>query len=152
MTEMMNPSRASALVPLGTDGYGCRDSRRAMRGFLELEASDMVLAFFFQAEDGIRDVAVTGVQTCALPILNLDPDTPLPPPPKKVEVEDGLPEASALRASALARRPDLRALANRIAADEASLRSEERRVGKEWRCRGSPAQLRQNNHRATASR
>src|SRR2546422_7888072 len=27
--------------------------------------------FFFQAEDGIRDVAVTGVQTCALPILQL---------------------------------------------------------------------------------
>src|SRR2546429_3748136 len=25
--------------------------------------------FFFQAEDGIRDVAVTGVQTCALPIV-----------------------------------------------------------------------------------
>src|SRR2546429_5661150 len=25
--------------------------------------------FFFQAEDGIRDVAVTGVQTCALPIM-----------------------------------------------------------------------------------
>src|SRR5256884_1585307 len=29
------------------------------------------LVFFFQAEDGIRDVAVTGVQTCALPICNL---------------------------------------------------------------------------------
>src|SRR5690606_39717148 len=27
--------------------------------------------FFFQAEDGIRDFHVTGVQTCALPILNL---------------------------------------------------------------------------------
>src|SRR2546422_7973887 len=27
-----------------------------------------ILIFFFQAEDGIRDVAVTGVQTCALPI------------------------------------------------------------------------------------
>src|SRR2546422_5095782 len=27
--------------------------------------------FFFQAEDGIRDVAVTGVQTCALPISML---------------------------------------------------------------------------------
>src|SRR2546429_6504655 len=27
-----------------------------------------VWVFFFQAEDGIRDVAVTGVQTCALPI------------------------------------------------------------------------------------
>src|SRR2546422_3315715 len=29
--------------------------------------------FFFQAEDGIRDVAVTGVQTCALPISEADP-------------------------------------------------------------------------------
>src|SRR2546422_11549907 len=32
------------------------------------------IVFFFQAEDGIRDVAVTGVQTCALPILSyVDP-------------------------------------------------------------------------------
>src|SRR2546422_8773025 len=30
--------------------------------------ADHCLCFFFQAEDGIRDVAVTGVQTCALPI------------------------------------------------------------------------------------
>src|SRR5947207_8386817 len=29
------------------------------------------LLFFFQAEDGIRDHCVTGVQTCALPILAL---------------------------------------------------------------------------------
>src|SRR5258708_17725536 len=29
----------------------------------------MLLSFFFQAEDGIRDDLVTGVQTCALPIL-----------------------------------------------------------------------------------
>src|SRR5687768_17789931 len=28
----------------------------------------VLLRLFFQAEDGIRDVAVTGVQTCALPI------------------------------------------------------------------------------------
>src|SRR6266478_7446293 len=28
----------------------------------------MVFCFFFQAEDGIRDLTVTGVQTCALPI------------------------------------------------------------------------------------
>src|SRR2546430_7559322 len=27
--------------------------------------------FFFQAEDGIRDLTVTGVQTCALPILEI---------------------------------------------------------------------------------
>src|SRR6266550_5737769 len=33
--------------------------------------SIVFLFFFFQAEDGIRDVAVTGVQTCALPILML---------------------------------------------------------------------------------
>src|SRR5438876_8877478 len=32
--------------------------------------------FFFQAEDGIRDGRVTGVQTCALPI-SLGPDRPL---------------------------------------------------------------------------
>src|SRR5687768_4412313 len=35
--------------------------------------------FFFQAEDGIRGVAVTGVQTCALPICRAcaaDPDGP----------------------------------------------------------------------------
>src|SRR2546430_4805872 len=30
----------------------------------------VVLFFFFQAEDGIRDLTVTGVQTCALPILD----------------------------------------------------------------------------------
>src|SRR3989449_4865819 len=34
--------------------------------------------FFFQAEDGIRDVAVTGVQTCALPI-SLRRAAPSPP-------------------------------------------------------------------------
>src|SRR2546422_7451256 len=32
--------------------------------------SYLLCFFFFQAEDGIRDVAVTGVQTCALPILD----------------------------------------------------------------------------------
>src|SRR2546422_1267446 len=33
----------------------------------------MCFFFFFQAEDGIRDVAVTGVQTCALPISPFEP-------------------------------------------------------------------------------
>src|SRR5205809_1306341 len=37
-----------------------------------------LLFFFFQAEDGIRDVAMTGVQTCALPILGAE-QTPLAP-------------------------------------------------------------------------
>src|SRR6266542_4540598 len=30
-----------------------------------------IFFFFFQAEDGIRDATVTGVQTCALPIFRL---------------------------------------------------------------------------------
>src|SRR5689334_24646111 len=35
------------------------------------EAGALRLPFFFQAEDGIRDGTVTGVQTCALPICRL---------------------------------------------------------------------------------
>src|SRR2546429_4526355 len=34
----------------------------------DVEQDDLTEIVFFQAEDGIRDVAVTGVQTCALPI------------------------------------------------------------------------------------
>src|SRR3989337_4493240 len=34
--------------------------------------------FFFQAEDGIRDATVTGVQTCALPISDQDDPVVLP--------------------------------------------------------------------------
>ena len=33
------------------------------------EGWGVVCIYFFQAEDGIRDIGVTGVQTCALPIL-----------------------------------------------------------------------------------
>src|SRR3989449_5064929 len=36
--------------------------------FVILRSHVLYFFFFFQAEDGIRDVAVTGVQTCALPI------------------------------------------------------------------------------------
>src|SRR5256885_3623467 len=35
-----------------------------------------ILYFFFQAEDGIRDYKVTGVQTCALPIFDLSITVP----------------------------------------------------------------------------
>src|SRR3712207_8357469 len=37
-------------------------------GFLKV-VYVVFFVFFFQAEDGIRDIGVTGVQTCALPIL-----------------------------------------------------------------------------------
>src|SRR2546429_2391892 len=36
--------------------------------YVRLDLLGFFFFFFFQAEDGIRDVAVTGVQTCALPI------------------------------------------------------------------------------------
>src|SRR6266542_3696353 len=39
-----------------------------------LEVYILFFFFFFQAEDGIRDATVTGVQTCALPILNGEGD------------------------------------------------------------------------------
>src|SRR6266498_4698959 len=39
-----------------------------------------MIFFFFQAEDGIRDADVTGVQTCALPILPATGSTAALPP------------------------------------------------------------------------
>src|SRR5205809_2908698 len=48
--------------------YDLVESRRLVEQGDAGEAITL-LDFFFQAEDGIRDVAVTGVQTCALPIL-----------------------------------------------------------------------------------
>src|SRR5438445_11057776 len=46
-----------------------KQSRLAGEGELDLEGTLFaVCLFFFQAEDGIRDIGVTGVQTCALPI------------------------------------------------------------------------------------
>src|SRR5260221_9827672 len=44
--------------------YSSKDCARALRGIALL----LFVVFFFQAEDGIRDHCVTGVQTCALPI------------------------------------------------------------------------------------
>src|SRR2546430_17236602 len=49
--------------------------------------------FFFQAEDGIRDLTVTGVQTCALPIsrrVREDAD-PYPPGRRARQVPAGAP-------------------------------------------------------------
>src|SRR5689334_24189369 len=46
-----------------------RADRRSSEGVVEWGAvRGQCLFFFFQAEDGIRDGTVTGVQTCALPI------------------------------------------------------------------------------------
>src|SRR5690606_40316918 len=50
------------------------------------------LAFFFQAEDGIRDFHVTGVQTCALPISSA-PVRLGEHPPARVHPDDGIARA-----------------------------------------------------------
>src|SRR5260370_19063264 len=50
----------------------------------------MLYLFFFQAEDGIRDSSVTGVQTCALPICLPWKAEGDPLPPSKGDVEDRL--------------------------------------------------------------
>src|SRR5256884_508641 len=54
--------------------------------------------FFFQAEDGIRDVAVTGVQTCALPIFRA-PLSGASPAPANVSTSDRSPNSRAHRVS-----------------------------------------------------
>src|SRR5205085_6257481 len=86
--------------------------------------------FFFQAEDGIRDLTVTGVQTCALPIFA----GPYRRPPRTnlralVGRRRRYGPAKAARASRMTRGGQ----ANRGLA-----RSEERRVGKECRSRWWP--------------
>src|SRR2546421_6943814 len=99
----------------------------------------LVSAFFFQAEDGIRDLIVTGVQTCALPIC-LTSVTGRPPSSfatwyifatewfRIANSADSTPRSGnklcRSGGSTRARPP--------------RLRSEERRVGKECRSRWSP--------------
>src|SRR2546422_4567506 len=87
-----------------------------------IQAPNARTAFFFQAEDGIRDVAVTGVQTCALPISGRARED------RRARRHAEGPRARARRLSAPARWPR----------GQLVLRSEERRVGKECRSRWSP--------------
>src|SRR3712207_8326798 len=92
------------------------------------------IVFFFQAEDGIRDIGVTGVQTCALPILR---DLQGVKPGDFVAAQGRflpLPEAARPGGYDFARD----AYFNGIGAVGSLSRSEERRVGKECRSRWSP--------------
>src|SRR5206468_7984034 len=99
----------------------------------------------FQAEDGIRDLIVTGVQTCALPILLMIPSD-------QDEKRKIIGDFAAIVAPVRVNRPlaldvdrvatafDLLKRRIEIAANEApqgDARSEERRVGKECRERRS---------------
>src|SRR2546422_6238586 len=89
--------------------------------------------FFFQAEDGIRDVAVTGVQTCALPIFG--PVLPVVGYRSLAEAVDFVNDRPRPLALYLfSDRPDSQA----AVLEGTTSRSEERRVGKECRSRWSP--------------
>src|SRR5258708_29145794 len=92
--------------------------------------------FFFQAEDGIRDDLVTGVQTCALPISYYEPVHDMFDP--HLASERNI--ASHIRE--LAHNKTCRAASEhpleRLSPLWSGNRSEERRVGKECRSRWSP--------------
>src|SRR3712207_7701981 len=97
-----------------------------------------MLFFFFQAEDGIRDIGVTGVQTCALPIFRQSDilftaqNTTTINGTMTIITEDAHIENV----------PTYITLQNNLISifvdPEATDRSEERRVGKECRSRWSP--------------
>src|SRR5437868_15410023 len=83
--------------------------------------------FFFQAEDGIRDRNVTGVQTCALPIC---------PPCRSASLVLWLVRPALLSSQpALLPSIALPAPSRAMPRRREGRRSEERRVGKECRCR-----------------
>src|SRR5260370_9599062 len=94
--------------------------------------------FFFQAEDGIRDSSVTGVQTCALPISSV----------RGILVTEGVRGEGGILLNKTGRRfmfDDIPELYRNQTADNEEEgwkytqgRSEERRVGKECRSRWSP--------------
>src|SRR5690606_39810553 len=98
-----------------------------------------IIFFFFQAEDGIRDFHVTGVQTCALPIYL---------------IENQINLFAVLNSNAVNSKTKTELLLGKLEYDQKHTtenkylqtygtcgfggrpRSEERRVGKEWRTRG----------------
>src|SRR2546430_12452534 len=103
----------------------------------ECQAETCSSLFFFQAEDGIRDLTVTGVQTCALPIFE---------PEQRIrdqeiahfvaaEIEN---ERAPILMLALARIHVLVKIRAVEFGQRMRVRSEERRVGKECRSRWSP--------------
>src|SRR5688572_33254136 len=93
----------------------------------------LVITFFFQAKDGIRDLTVTGVQTCALPIFTARAAAPVPAGGEgRLEVTVKVAEGW------------------HVYGPGDPYRSEERRVGKEWTSRGSTRQRKRKQATGTA--
>src|SRR5207244_9005557 len=96
-----------------------------------------VCVFFFQAEDGIRDDLVTGVQTCALPIFQSElvppgPGAPISPRARHTCFE--VADYDAMKTTL--EREGITYVENTQPGGRVQMRSEERRVGKEWRAGG----------------
>src|SRR5262249_56493285 len=97
-----------------------RGQCRLLTHMVVRHVADTLVGFFFQAEDGIRDWSVTGVQTCALPISAAKPQG------------FRMAKATTIKVKLVS------------SADTGyyyvtkKKRSEERRVGKECRSRGAP--------------
>src|SRR5256885_13149281 len=102
-----------------------------------LTSLSVLSIFFFQAEDGIRDYKVTGVQTCALPIYFHVTDKLTATRGEEAGFfTTGVPPVSY---TTLKETPFTPRVALSYQADHNNLfRSEERRVGKECRSRWSP--------------
>src|SRR5260221_10751163 len=105
------------------------------------------MLFFFQAEDGIRDHCVTGVQTCALPILSIEPHVTISEMVKDLKGGSSFDTNQALGAATLGWQRGYGVVSFgklnlpwvlEYIARQKEHRSEERRVGKECRSRWSP--------------
>src|SRR5437763_13001981 len=107
--------------------------------FLTSSVAIICFFFFFQAEDGIRDTSVTGVQTCALPILVDLPAGTINHHWTKNVIASA--DGSTLYVSVGS---NSNAAENGVDKEQARAaiweRSEERRVGKECRGRGAREQ------------
>src|SRR2546430_12470938 len=97
---------------------------------------DRGLSFFFQAEDGIRDLTVTGVQTCALPIYSMGPIMASNPCGEQFLHFANSCNLGSIDVAKFYSREN-RLDWDRLA-EVTHQRSEERRVGKECRSRWSP--------------
>src|SRR5437588_8513440 len=130
---------------------GCLASA-SMHGFVY---NDIVLCvvvclfFFFQAEDGIRDHCVTGVQTCALPISDGASVNALLSSLRAGNPQPAAPARTTVNIVGTGGGPSTFNLST--ASAFVAARSEERRVGKEcrWRAGAATQQVQQRAARAS---